>query len=86
MGFALAVKLISDSIYYFLSALDSTTSIKNGGDFLLHGLFLLAREQKVDFIDPGSSETKAGVNHCLMFYKSRFANDIRNKITWEKHL
>lgn len=86
VGLALAVKLTSYSIYYFLSALDSTTSIKNGGDFLLHELFLLAREQKVDFIDLGSSETKSRVNHSLMFFKSKFANDISNKITWEKHL
>ena len=86
VGYALAVKLTSNSIYYFLSAIDSSRMIKNGGDFLLFELFLLAKEEKVDFIDLGSSDTESGANHSLMFFKSRFSNDISNKITWEKSL
>jgi hypothetical protein len=86
VGYALAVKLTANSIYYFLSAIDSSRKIKNGGDFLLYELFLLAKEQKVDFIDLGSSDTESGANHSLMFFKSRFSNDISNKITWEKSL
>lgn len=86
VGYALAVKLTSNSVYYFLSAIDSSRMIQNGGDFLLYELFLLAKEQKVDFIDLGSSHTESGPNHSLMFFKSRFSNDISNKITWEKHL
>ncbi len=86
VGYALAVKLTSNSIYYFLSALESTETIKNGGDYLLQELFSLAREQKVDFIDLGSSATEEAVNHSLMFFKARFSNDISNKITWIKNL
>jgi hypothetical protein len=86
VGYALAVKLTSNSIYYFLSAIDTSSMVKNGGDFLLYELFLLAKEQKVDFIDLGSSDIESGANHSLMFFKSRFSNDISNKITWEKNL
>jgi hypothetical protein len=82
IGYSLGVKLTSNSIYYYQSALNPKVILKNGGDLILHELFQIAVDQKVDFIDLGSSEIPTGVNHSLMFFKSRFANDISNKITW----
>ena len=61
-------------------------TLKNGGELILHELFQLAVEQKVDFIDLGSSDLVEGANHSLMFFKSRFGNDISNKITWIKNI
>lgn len=86
VGFVLAVLLTPNSLYYFLSGLDSTKEIKGGGDFLLFELFLLAKEQKVDFIDLGSSDLGARANHSLIFFKARFSNDISNKMSWSKEL
>jgi len=82
IGYSLGVKLTKNSIYYYQSALNPKVPLKNGGALILHELFQIAVDQKVDFIDLGSSELKAGVNHSLMFFKSRFANDVSNKITW----
>tara|TARA_R110002126_G_scaffold15624_2_gene63837 strand:+ start:61 stop:987 length:927 start_codon:yes stop_codon:yes gene_type:complete len=84
LGFVLAVLLTTNSIYYFLSGLDSSNESKGGGDFLLFELFLLAKEQKVDFIDLGSSDMGDIANHGLMFFKARFSNDISNKMSWIK--
>lgn len=86
IGYSLGVKLTSDSIYYFLSAINPKISVKNGGELILYELFLLAVEEKVDFIDLGSSDLAEGANHSLMFFKSRFSNDICNKITWVKKI
>lgn len=86
IGYSVAVKLTSDSLYYFLSAMNPKISLKNGGELILNQLFRLAVEQKVDFIDLGSSDLDEGANHSLMFFKSRFANDISNKITWKKKI
>lgn len=86
IGYSLGVKLTSDSLYYFLSAINPKVPVKNGGELILNELFQLAVEQKVNFIDLGSSDLEDGVNHNLMFFKSRFSNDICNKITWVKKL
>lgn len=86
IGYSLAVKLTNDSLYYFLSAINPKIPVKNGGELILNQLFLLAIEQKVDFIDLGSSDLEDSANHNLMFFKSRFANDITNKFTWVKKL
>jgi len=86
IGYSLGVKLRSDSLYYFLSAMNPKTPVKNGGELILSTLFQLAVEQKVNFIDLGSSDLPEGVNHSLMFFKSRFSNDICNKITWVKKI
>ncbi len=80
----LAVKLFPDTLYYFLSAINPKTQLKNGGEILLHQLFRLANEEKVKLIDLGSSDLGNEVNHPLIFFKSRFSNDFSNKITWEK--
>ena len=77
----LCSRLIPDSLYYFLSAIDPKSTVKNVGDLALFSLFQLAVEQKIEFIDLGSSETEAGVNHSLMFFKSRFSNEISNKVS-----
>ncbi|WP_296705563.1 hypothetical protein [Algoriphagus sp.] len=82
----LAVKLFPDTLYYFLSAINPKSHLKNGGDILLYQLFKLANEEKVRLIDLGSSDLGNDVNHPLMFFKSRFANDFSNKITWAKNL
>lgn len=82
IGYCLGVKLTSSSMYYYQSALNPKVHLKNGGELILQELFQISMDQKVDFIDLGSSEIPSGVNHSLMFFKSRFANDISNKITW----
>lgn len=74
--------LLPESLYYFLSAIDPKSNLKNVGDLILFTLFQLAAELKVSFIDLGSSENEVGVNHNLMFFKSRFSNEISNKISW----
>ena len=86
IGYSLAVKLTTDSLYYFLSAINPKVTVKNGGELILRELFKLAAEQKVDFIDLGSSNLLEGANHSLMFFKSRFSNDICNKVTWVKKI
>lgn len=83
---SLCTRLTPDSLYYFLSAIDPKCSLKNIGDLILFGLFQLAAELKSDLIDLGSSETESGVNHSLMFFKSRFSNEIYNKTTWKLKL
>lgn len=82
IGHSLCVKLTSDSLYYFQSALNPKVPLKNGGELIFHKLFQIAVEQKAEFIDLGSSDLEMSANHSLMFFKSRFANDISNKITW----
>jgi hypothetical protein len=82
----LVARLTSDSLYYFLSAIDPKSQLKHGGDILLYQLFVIAMELKVDFIDLGSSDQPRSVNHNLMFFKSRFSNDISNKVTWVRKL
>jgi hypothetical protein len=59
-------------------------NLTGGGDFLLLELFLLAKDQKVDFIDLGSSDVGECPNYNLMFFKSRFSNEISSKMTWYK--
>ncbi|SFU17858.1 hypothetical protein SAMN04489724_4713 [Algoriphagus locisalis] len=86
IGYSLGVKLTSNSLYYFLSAINPKIQVKNGGELIVNALFQLAVEQKVDFIDLGSSDLEDEVNHKLMFFKSRFSNDMSNKITWVKKL
>lgn len=82
IGYSLGVKLTGNSIYYYLSATNPKVPLKHGGELILYELFCIAVEQKVDFIDLGSSDLETSANHSLMFFKSRFANDISNKITW----
>ena len=82
IGYSLGVKLTSNSLYYYLSAINPKATPKNCGEFIVYELFRVAAEQKVDFIDLGSSDLETSANHSLIFFKSRFANDISNKITW----
>ncbi|WP_339758313.1 hypothetical protein [Algoriphagus aquimarinus] len=86
IGYSVGVKLTGDSLYYFLSAINPKIRVKNGGELILSALFQLAVEQKVNFIDLGSSDLEEGVNHSLMFFKSRFSNDVCNKIIWVKKI
>ncbi|GAB3217461.1 hypothetical protein J0A67_00475 [Algoriphagus aestuariicola] len=78
----LAVQLTPDSFYYFLSAIQPRCALKNVGELCLFQLFQLAAEHNSNFIDLGSSDTDAGANHSLIFFKSRFSNDVCNKISW----
>lgn len=86
VAYTLAVKLTSNSFYYYLSAIDPNSTLKNGGELMLLALFKLAVTEKVSFIDLGSSDLESFPNHPLMFFKSKFANDVSNKITWTKTL
>ena len=49
IGYSLGVKLTSNSLYYFLSAINPKITVKNGGELIINELFQLAVEQKVDF-------------------------------------
>jgi hypothetical protein len=82
LAYTLAVKLLENSIYYFLAASEPKSPVRNLGELGLFHLFQLASEQKLNFIDLGSSDLDIGANHNLMFFKSRFSNDISNKVTW----
>jgi hypothetical protein len=82
LAHTLGVKLTPDSIYYYLAAIQPKTSVKNLGEICLFRLFQLASDQRLNFIDLGSSDTDLGANHNLIFFKSRFSNDISNKVTW----
>lgn len=83
---SLVVQLTPDSLYYFLSAMDPKSTVKSLGDVMVFSLFQLASEQKIEFIDLGSSETHHRINHSLMYFKSRFSNDISNKISWYRKI
>lgn len=83
---ALAVKLTSKSIYYFLSAIDPKTKVKLAGELIMVNLIKLAVEQKASFVDFGSSEVEGVPNHSLIFFKSKFSNCTRNKYTWKREL
>jgi hypothetical protein len=78
----LGVRLVPDGIYYYLAATMPKSPIKNLGEMGLFYLFNLAADQKLNFIDLGSSDSDSGANHSLIFFKSRFSNDISNKVTW----
>ncbi|WP_111670519.1 hypothetical protein [Algoriphagus litoralis] len=78
----LGVKLVPDGMYYYLAATKPKSPIKNLGEMCLFQLFNLAADQKLNFIDLGSSDSDTGANHSLIFFKSRFSNDISNKVNW----
>ncbi len=83
---AVGVKLTSGVLYYFLSANKPDSPFKNLGELLLFGLIKLAKEEKVEAVDLGSSEVNGCINSNLMYFKSRFSNEISNKIIWERQL
>jgi hypothetical protein len=80
---ALAVKLVPESLYYYLSASSPRPNLSIVGELIMQNLFELAVEQKSDFIDLGTSEIDSELNHPLNFFKSRFSNDLSNKVTWQ---
>jgi hypothetical protein len=83
LGHALAVKLTSDSLYYFLSAINPKDQHSLTGELIMAQLVKLAAKQKVDFLDFGTSDLEHEPNHNLMFFKSRYANEYSNKYTWQ---
>lgn len=78
----LCVKLLPDSFYYYLSAIHPKSNLKNIGEMCLFQLFQLASDQNAEFLDLGTSDSENGPNHSLVFFKSRFSNDISNKVSW----
>ncbi|MHA7130774.1 GNAT family N-acetyltransferase [Algoriphagus namhaensis] len=86
VGACLAVRLTTDSIYYFKSAVDPKTEVKQVGEHLIAQLFSMAADLKVNFIDLGSSDEEFKPNHPLIFFKSRFSNGTYNKITWTREV
>jgi hypothetical protein len=82
IGHALAVKLTSNSVYYFLSAINPKSKVKLTGELIMVNLLRLAVEQKANFLDLGSSEIGGLPNHSLIFFKSRFSNCTQNKYSW----
>ncbi|MFD2037657.1 hypothetical protein ACFSKL_22875 [Belliella marina] len=83
---AVAVKLTSDSLYYFYSAINPKNQMRLTGELLMVYLLKLAMEQKVSFLDLGSSDLDGIPNHKLMYFKDKFADTWTNKSTWIKTL
>lgn len=83
---AIAVKLTSDSLYYFYSAINPKNQLRLTGELLMVYLLKLAMEKKVSFLDLGSSDVDGKPNHKLMYFKSKFADSWSNKSTWYKEL
>lgn len=83
---AVAVKLISDSMYYFYSAFNPQNQLRFTGELLMVYLLKLATEQKVSSLDLGSSDLGGHPNHKLMYFKNKFADSWTNKLTWRKDL
>lgn len=79
---SMVVKLVPESLYYYLSASCPQANLSIGGELIIQNLFELAVEQKCDFIDFGTSEIDSELNHRLIFFKSRFSNDLSNKVSW----
>jgi hypothetical protein len=80
---AMAVKLVPESLYYYLSAICPKPDLSRCGELIIQNLFALAVEQKSELIDLGTSEVDSELNHGLIFFKSRFSNGLNNKITWQ---
>ncbi len=80
---ALAVKLTSDSLYYFLSGINPKNQNSITGELIMTSLIKLAADLKVDFLDFGTSALEDEPNHNLMFFKSKSANEYSNKYTWQ---
>lgn len=83
---AVVVKLTSDSLYYYLSAIDPKSQAKIAGELIMVHLLKLAAEQKASFLDLGSSDLHGQPNHSLIFFKSKFSNASENKTFWNKTL
>ncbi|GAB2616065.1 hypothetical protein [Belliella aquatica] len=83
---AIAVKLTSDSLYYFYSAINPKNQLRLTGELLMVYLLKLAMEKKVSFLDLGSSDLEGKPNHKLIYFKNKFADTWSNKSTWSKEL
>ncbi|AFL82799.1 hypothetical protein Belba_0128 [Belliella baltica DSM 15883] len=83
---AIAVKLTSDSLYYFYSAINPKNQLRLTGELLMVYLLKLAMEKKVSFLDLGSSDLDGKPNHKLMYFKNKFADNWSNKSTWFKEI
>ncbi|WP_194774361.1 GNAT family N-acetyltransferase [Pararhodonellum marinum] len=79
----LCVKLTSNSLYYYLPAINPVGQHSFSGDALMFGVLKLAENLGVDFIDLGSSDLSTEINHNLMRFKSKFANSESNKLSWK---
>ncbi len=80
---ALAVKLTSNSLYYFYSAINPKNQLRLTGQLMMTYLLKLAVEQKVELLDLGSSEVEDQPNHTLIYFKHKYAESWCNKHTWE---
>ncbi len=83
IGHTLAVKLTSDSLYYFLSGINPKMQHSLTGELMMTYLIKFAADQKVCFLDFGTSDLGNEPNHNLMFFKSKYANEYSNKLTWK---
>ncbi|SNS62211.1 hypothetical protein SAMN06295967_11439 [Belliella buryatensis] len=83
---ALAVKLTSESLYYFYSAINPKNQLRLTGQLMMAYLLKLSVEQKVSLLDLGSSEANDEPNHKLIYFKNKYADTYWNKSTWIKSL
>jgi hypothetical protein len=79
----LCVKLTSNSLYYYLPAINPVGQHAFSGEALMFGVIKLAENLGVDFIDLGTSDLTSGINHNLLRFKGKFTNLEANKLTWK---
>ncbi|WP_215226446.1 GNAT family N-acetyltransferase [Echinicola shivajiensis] len=78
----LCVKLTSNSLYYYLPAINPHIQVAYSGEAMILEVIQLGDSLGVDFIDFGSSDLDGEANHSLIRFKSKFANANANKLTW----
>ncbi|UCS95827.1 GNAT family N-acetyltransferase [Echinicola marina] len=78
----LCVKLTSNSLYYYLPAINPQMQVTYSGEAMMLEVIQLGDALGVDFIDFGSSDLDGATNHSLIRFKSKFANATANKLTW----
>ncbi|MDN3667927.1 GNAT family N-acetyltransferase [Echinicola jeungdonensis] len=82
----LCVQLTSNSLYYFLPAMNPNNQQTFTGEVAIYSVIQLGDRLGVDFIDLGSSEWQGSANHSLIHFKSKVANNSSNKLTWQIQL
>ncbi|WP_186755574.1 GNAT family N-acetyltransferase [Echinicola salinicaeni] len=78
----LCVKLTSNSLYYYLPAINPQMQVTYSGEAMIIEVIQLGDSLGVDFIDFGSSDLDGEANHSLIRFKSKFTNSTANKLTW----
>lgn len=79
-GHALTVKVTSNGLFSMMMSYNPKNKHKLTGDLLMMNQIKLAVEQKVDFLDFGTSDSGGMPLHGLAFFKSKFSNVTHNQV------